>query len=654
MRNQIYNFVTWLFGLKRSTKGMLLLAIDILIVATAVPLAFLIRLESIHFLFEKTTYQVCGITIFSTILIFQLRGLYSAFTRYFSLNNFVTITAGTVFTAAILIACVYFFGLQIPRSVPLISAVLTIISLAGFRRTVGYISQNLNRGQKLNIAIYGAGTAGAQLMSALKWNPGYQVCHFIDDDPKLTGQTIAGVPINSFDETKKKFKQLKIDTLLLAVPITFGDARSKILNLLSEHSFKVKFIPSLSSLIRGAPNITEMQDLNIEDLLGREPVEPEIALMTKTITGKSVLVTGAAGSIGSELCRQIIQWAPKELILLDMSEFAIYKLSQELDSLHSTLKIDILPIIGLVQDPQCLRRIFDIFDVDTVYHAAAYKHVPLMEQNVVQCITNNVFGTLNLAEYASKAGVNHFILISTDKAVNPTNFMGASKRLSELICKSITANQLTTKFAIVRFGNVLGSSGSVVPLFKKQIEMGGPVSLTNKDATRFFMTIPEAAQLVIQAGSIASGGEVFVLDMGKSIRILDLAKKMITLSGNKPVLDTQPTNRNEISINTVGLRPGEKLHEELSYNADLKPTLHPRIWATSEESISFSELELLLTDLRESVAENKEQKIFQALKTLIPDLPNFSTSTDIFISRASETKSNVSAYPETKSLKSLN
>jgi FlaA1/EpsC-like NDP-sugar epimerase len=327
-------------------------------------------------------------------------------------------------------------------------------------------------------------------------------------------------------------------------------------------------------------------------------------------------------------------WKPKKLILLDVSEFAIYTLLEELKQHPASSRIDLIPLIGSVQDRQFIEKIFNRFSADTIYHAAAYKHVPLMEQNVMQCITNNVFGTLNMAELAIAAKVKHFILVSTDKAVNPTNFMGASKRLAEIICQTLTTQNTKTCFSIVRFGNVLGSSGSVVPLFKKQIEKGGPITLTHLDVTRYFMTIPEAAQLVIQSGSIAKGGDVFVLDMGKPIKIVDLAKRMITLSGLRPVLDvSEKVKEDEIAITVSGLRSGEKLFEELAYHANLMETIHPRINTTAEIPMPFDQLKLLLEGAEAAIRDSDHQKLYQVIAKVTKGVSGVAGSSDVFIRR---------------------
>ena len=469
-------------------------------------------------------------------------------------------------------------------------------------------------------------------MEALRKNQNYSVKMLIDDNTKMHGKNIGGIQIYKLNDAAEKIKNLEINILLLAAPGDIDVLRSQFFNELSEHPLKVKTIPSVSSLISGRFEIAELKDLKIEDLLGREPVQNNPQLMAKTITGKTVLVTGAGGSIGSELCRQIVLWKPRKLILMDLSEFAIYTLLEELKQHLCNPSISFVPLIGSAQDRPFIKKIFDSFSIDTTYHAAAYKHVPLMEQNVMQCIANNVFGTLNVAELASAAEVKHFILISTDKAVNPTNFMGASKRLAEIICQNLSTQNTKTCFSIVRFGNVLGSSGSVVPLFKKQIEKGGPITLTHLDVSRYFMTIPEAAQLVIQSGSIAKGGDVFVLDMGKPIKIIDLAKKMATLSGLQPVLNSKAQLQDgEILITVTGLRPGEKLSEELTYSANLMGTIHPRIKTTVEKLIKRDELQSILTIARDAIRDDDHQRLYKVIGKVSKRCADAEKSIDVFI-----------------------
>ena len=456
----------------------------------------------------------------------------------------------------------------------------------------------------------------------------------IDDNPKLHGQSLGGVKIEGFDAARKKQTLYEIDTILLAMPTAPFEVHQRIFDLLTETPVKVKSIPDLTSLIAGTADITELRDIDIVDLLGREPADPDSQLLGKTVTGKTVLVTGAGGSIGSELCRQIAAQAPKHMVLLDISEFAIYSLVQQLQKTQPS--VTFTPLIGSVQDQLFVSNVFNNFAIDTIYHAAAYKHVPLMEQNVIQCIANNVFGTRNMAEAAVAAQVGHFILVSTDKAVNPTNFMGASKRLAELVCQDFASTQIKTRFAVVRFGNVLGSSGSVVPLFKQQIAAGGPVTVTHTDVIRYFMTIPEAAQLVIQAGSLAKGGDIFVLDMGKPVKILDLAKKMITLSGKKPILENERiAGAGEIAIRITGLRPGEKMFEELSYSDNLTGTSHPRIMTTDDRSLSGDNLRKLLDITAQAIALDDHQKLFKIVRQVCNGVATDKTSSDVFFNSRS-------------------
>ena len=621
--------VTWLFALESWQKRLILLGFDSVVIPLSVLLALAARLESHDFFYQIDSYIACAVVFICSMALFFVRGFYNAFTRHITIDTAFTIIVAAAASALALLALIIFGGLQIPRSVPFIQAAFSVVGIASLRFFIRAIGQNINRAARKNIAIYGAGMAGRQLIEALKWNSQYRVCQIIDDDPKLHGQSLGGVKIEGFDAARKKLTLYEIDTILLAMPTAPFEVHQRIFDLLTETSVKVKSIPDLTSLIAGTADITELRDIDIVDLLGRDPAEPDPQLLGKTITGKTVLVTGAGGSIGSELCRQIAAQAPAHMVLLDISEFAIYSLLQELEKTHPSLAIT--PLIGSVQDQPFVAKVLGKFAIDTIYHAAAYKHVPLMEQNVMQCIANNVFGTRNTAAAAVAAQVKHFILVSTDKAVNPTNFMGASKRLAELVCQDFASTQSTTKFAIVRFGNVLGSSGSVVPLFKQQIAAGGPVTVTHADVIRYFMTIPEAAQLVIQAGSLAKGGDIFVLDMGKPVKILDLAKKMITLSGKKPVLETEGTaGAGEIAIRVTGLRPGEKMFEELSYSDNLTGTAHPRIMTTDDSSLSGDNLEALLDAAVDAIAVDDHQKLFKLVRQVCNGVASNKTSSDVF------------------------
>ncbi|MBI3728814.1 MAG: polysaccharide biosynthesis protein [Burkholderiales bacterium] len=447
------------------------------------------------------------------------------------------------------------------------------------------------------IAIYGAGKAGAQLATALRAG-GESVCAaFIDDNKSVQGSTIGGVKVFAPELLKDLADRHDIREILLAMPSISKTRQKQILDQLEPLKLKIKVTPSIQSLVNGELRVQDIREVEIEDLLGRDQVEPDARLLSICITGKRVMVTGAGGSIGSELCRQILRQRPAKLVLLEMSEYALYAIEQELTGLRQHLKLDveILPFLGSILDSAKLDRIFTTCEVETLYHAAAYKHVPLVEHNPAEGIRNNVFGTLSVAQAAMAARVKNFVLISTDKAVRPTNVMGATKRLAELILQACSRRQQHTRFCMVRFGNVLGSSGSVVPLFRKQIMAGGPITLTHPEITRYFMTIPEAAQLVLQAGAMGEGGDVFVLDMGEPVRIIDLARRMVHLSGLEVKSETTPDGT--IEIQHVGLRPGEKLYEELLIGDNVEGTSHPLIMRAQENELPWDQLNALLQEL---------------------------------------------------------
>jgi FlaA1/EpsC-like NDP-sugar epimerase len=634
MYGLMQNLKIWLFGLNRWKKRLLQIIFDSLAAPVALLLAFFMRLETTDYLYQPDTYIGVLIAMLTILAVFAGRGLYNNITRHISIETAYNIAIGGAVSCTVLLSSILLLKLEIPRSVPPIYAMLLCAFVAAMRLFIRALGQTMTKEKRENVAIYGAGAAGIQLMDALRESPNYRVRLFIDDKRELNGKNLGGVPISNLGHAKKKFKQLEIKTLLLATPGNIDATRHKVFDVLLEYPLKVKTVPSISSLISQRAEITQLKDIKIEDLLGRKPVEHNPDLMAKTIADKTVLVTGAGGSIGSELCRQIILWKPKKLILLDVSEYATYSVLEELKQ-HSAIDgVNLIPLIGSVQDRQFVKKIFDHFSPETIYHAAAYKHVPLMEKNVMQCIANNVFGTLNMAELAIGATAKHFILVSTDKAVNPTNFMGASKRLAEIICQTLSTQNTKTCCSIVRFGNVLGSSGSVVPLFKKQIEKGGPVTLSHPNITRYFMTIPEAAQLVIQSGSIAKGGDIFVLDMGKPIKIVDLAIRMITLSGLRPVLDVSAKlNDDEIAITISGLRPGEKLFEELSYSPNLLGTIHSRINITAETPMKLEKLQGLLDTARDAIRDDDHQKLYQMISSVTNGVSAPSQSSDLFIER---------------------
>jgi FlaA1/EpsC-like NDP-sugar epimerase len=461
----------------------------------------------------------------------------------------------------------------------------------------------LKRASRPKVLIYGAGTTGRQLAAAMANSHEMQVTGFLDDDDRLHGHMLNGQPIYNPADLDSLASTLNISDVLLAMPSLSRRRRNEILNQLRTTHMAVRTLPSLTDLAQGKVSISDLRELDIDDLLGREPVAPNHILLAKNIVGKVVLVTGAGGSIGSELCRQILAVGPSKLLLIEQSEFALYGIHQELEEKLSGRDIVLVPLLASVQDDDRMREIMSTWHPDTVYHAAAYKHVPLVEHNPAAGIKNNVLGTLRTAQAAAENGVTDFVLISTDKAVRPTNVMGASKRLAEMALQALAAHQAGTaggitggtKFSMVRFGNVLGSSGSVVPKFRQQIRDGGPITLTHPDVTRYFMTIPEAAQLVIQAGAMAKGGDVFVLDMGQPVKIMDLARRMVELSGLTVKDEEYPEGDIEIAV--TGLRPGEKLYEELLIGDNPKPTVHPRIMKAHEDFMPWAEFETKLKAL---------------------------------------------------------
>ena len=476
----------------------------------------------------------------------------------------------------------------------------------------GYFKQN----DRTKVIIYGAAKAGVQLANALNAGDSFLCVAFIDDNPQLLGSSMAGIAVHTPNAIDKLSKQ-GVKEIFLALPSISKARQKQILDQLEAYKLRIKVTPSIKSLVNGELRVQDIRDVEIEDLLGRDPVEPDEKLLATCITDKNVFVSGAGGSIGSELCRQILRQRPKRLILLDMSEYSLYTIEQELSALALQIAAHckITPFLGSIRDNQKLAEIFKHFQVDTVYHAAAYKHVPLVEHNPIEGILNNVFGTLTLAQTAIDAQVKQFVLISTDKAVRPTNVMGATKRLAELILQAHARRQNTTRFCMVRFGNVLGSSGSVVPLFRKQIMQGGPITLTHKEITRYFMTIPEAAQLVLQAGAMGAGGDVFVLDMGEPVRIIDLAKRMVHLCGLEVRSEEHPDGN--IVIEEVGLRPGEKLYEELLIGDKVERTTHPLIMRAQEAELPWTELHPALQELEQTCDAFDYEKVRHLIQQLV-------------------------------------
>ncbi|MFZ5841764.1 MAG: polysaccharide biosynthesis protein [Pseudomonadota bacterium] len=586
----------------RAIKRFISVAVDCLLIPLTIIAAASLRLGALYVPDSINESLTILLTTLVTVFIFARVGLYRAILRYLSTRAMGTVILAVSVSAILLAALQFVFRTDMPRSVPFIYWALTTIAVGGSRFTVRAYIQRLTRKVKTPVVIYGAGAAGSQLATALSVGHEYDPIAFIDDNPELQNSTVQGLTIFPPKHLPMLISRHQVSVVLLALPSISAARRREIILSLEPYNVKVQTIAGMSDLVSGKARIEEVRDLDIEDLLSRDPVQPNVMLLSRCIATKNVMVTGAGGSIGAELCRQVLQQAPAQLILLEQSEYALYTIQMALEEMraHLKLNVEIIPLLGSVQNRKLMHSVMKSFAINTVYHAAAYKHVPMVEYNMIEGVNNNVFGTWNTAMAAIEAGVESFVLISTDKAVHPTNLMGATKRMAELCLQALAEHQTGTRFCMVRFGNVLGSSGSVVPLFKEQIRMGGPVTVTHPEVRRYFMTIPEAAQLVIQAGSMGLGGDVYVLDMGEPIKIADLAKQMIHLMG---LTVRDETNKNgDIEIRYTGLRPGEKMHEGLLIGDDVTGTDHPRILRASEVFLPYKELVKVLDGLRQACA----------------------------------------------------
>lgn len=575
-----------------------------------------------------------SVTVFASLVlaipIFIFSGLYRAIFRYNGLPALLAVCKAMLSYGLIYAFVFTFIGIPgVPRTIGLIQPVLLLffvgLSRMFARFWLGGLYLDLVRKAKLpQVLIYGAGSAGRQLALAMASSSDMKVIGFLDDDVRLHGSLLNELPIYNPNVLGCLISSFSITDVLLALPSATRERRNLILNKLAEYKLAVRNMPDLGDIASGRLTVNDLRELDIDDLLGREPVNPNALLLNRNTNGKTVLVTGAGGSIGSELCRQILGCTPQKLLLLDMSEFALYQIHQELQTFLAAQADEaeatqLIPLLASVCDAVRMQDIMGTWKPQTVYHAAAYKHVPLVEHNPAEGVRNNVLGTCVTAEAAVANGVHNFVLISTDKAVRPTNVMGASKRLSEMVLQALAQHhslKACTTFTMVRFGNVLGSSGSVVPLFRGQIKSGGPITLTHADITRYFMTIPEAAQLVIQAGAMGTGGDVFVLDMGHPVRIFDLAKRMVELSGL--ILRDEMYPDGDIEIAITGLRPGEKLFEELLIGDNPQPTQHTRIMKANEEFMPWHELQLQLDQIYMAIQTNDVRKIRCFLQSLVP------------------------------------
>lgn len=613
-----------LIDLARPVRQSLAVVLDLILCVVAVWLAFYLRLGAWDF-WSGPVLFVAALTAFIWLLLALRLSIYQSIMRFTGGRTVLSLALGCALLALVLM--VVLFPLRIggvPRTVALILPLVLFVLLSLSRMLVSHMLVDVLHMAKAEapprrVLIYGAGFAGTQLAASLRREQGIFVVGFVDDDRRLDLSRIDGLTVWRADRLTEILSRQQIDEVLLAMPSATRARRREIIEALQARSISIRSLPSVANIIDGQVSVSDLREVQVEELLGRDAVAPNEILLGKTLVGKRVLITGAGGSIGAELCRQIVRCRPSQLVLVDQSEFGLYAIESELRAAldAEALGCDLVAELGNVADRDTAFRLFERWRPQTVYHAAAYKHVPMIEANPISGLRNNIFGTLHCCLAAEAVKVETMILVSTDKAVRPANVMGASKRVCELILQSRAAAQKRTLFAMVRFGNVLGSSGSVVPRFKAQIAAGGPVTVTHRDVTRYFMTIPEAAQLVIQAGGMAKGGDVFVLDMGQSVRIHDLAAAMIRLSG-LTVRDAEHPE-GDIEIAEVGLRPGEKLYEELLIGENPQKTIHERIVRADEAMVPWPELNVYLDRMQQSVLAGDADALLALLKLIVPE-----------------------------------
>ena len=616
-----------LLTLPRNIKKIIFVIHDVAVIFVAFWFAQNLKASYSQEWSSPANWLAFAATAILTILVFTRLGLYRAVTRYVSTKVLTTAVLGSAISGVLFFLSVLLFEQRLRLALPVAYFLMLVVLIAGSRIMLRTRLTNRHRKQMIPVIIYGAGQSGRQLLEAIKQVSEYNAVAFVDDNAAIQRMVIYDLPVHKPSEIGNLINRYGVEKILLAIPSASTEVRKNIIHQLEAYPCEVLTIPGMKDLVDGKISASSLKKVSVVDLLGRDPVAPHPELMAADISGKVVMVTGAGGSIGSELCRQIIRNQPAKLILFELSEFSLYSIDKELRNVQtaSGTAIEVLPILGSVQHRKRLFTIMQAFGVQTVYHAAAYKHVPMVEFNTIEGVRNNIYGTMFCAQAAIDARVETFVLISTDKAVRPTNTMGASKRMAELVLQALAAEPgQSTRFCMVRFGNVLGSSGSVVPVFEQQIAIGGPVTLTHADITRYFMTIPEAAQLVIQAGAMGKGGDVFVLDMGDSVKIIDLAKQMIRLSGLEVKDAAHPEG--DIEIQVTGLRPGEKLYEELLIGDEVQKTTHPRIMTASEVMLSWDVLSDIITRMDEACRQSDQL----ALRRLLLEAPTgFAPKDDI-------------------------
>ncbi len=616
-----------ILALPRQKKRLIMLIADAIAIPMALWAALILKFDRIDPVLERTAVYFL-VALCAALVSFTTLGLYRAVIRFMGPRAMLNVVAGVTASVLVLIAFDRLISdAEVPLSAFMIFWALAVLYALGSRFFVRYLfARTLNGHSATRVAIYGAGDAGARLASVLLGGPDFEPVAFVDDKKALQGSSINGMTVYGSDLLPQLVRDLQIDRVLLAMPSASRRRRREILTSLEPLGLHVQSLPHLSDLIAGKARIDELRDVDVGDLLGRDPVPPNPRLFASTVRGKCVLVTGAGGSIGSELCRQIMPLSPRCLVLFEVSEIALYNIERELNDIaaRDDLPVQVVPLLGNAHHRHRVREVFAAFGVQTVYHAAAYKHVPIVEHNIIEGVHNNVISTWYTAEAAIESGVETFVLISTDKAVNPANVMGATKRLAELVLQALQERSSSTRFCMVRFGNVLASSGSVVPLFQEQIRRGGPVTVTHPDVIRYFMTIPEAAQLVIQAGAMAKGGDVFVLDMGRPVRIDDLARRLVNLMG-LTVRDAH-NPEGDIEIEYTGLRTAEKLFEELLIGTNVTGTDHPMIMRAIEHRLPWQRMQQLLNELLVALASFDCQR---ALALLADSVAEYSRGLEI-------------------------
>ena len=640
--NTLYKFSRRVLAMSRETKQLVVMKVDTVLCLLSVWASFYLRLgEFFNYATGMPILLTSAVSVVLAIPIFLWSGLYRAIFRYSGMPAMLTMTRATLIYGIFYTGIFTIIGVKgVPKTIGLIQPILLFL-LVGASRAIarvwlgGLYQLEIKKSSLPQVLIYGAGSAGRQLASGMASSYEMHVVGFLDDDDRLHGHVLNGLLIYNPADLEEIASHKAITDVLLAMPSTSRERRYQIIRLLSKLKLSVRTLPGLSDIATGKVALSDVRELDIDDLLGRDPVKPNGLLLNRNTHNKTVLVTGAGGSIGSELCRQVLKTQPRRLLLVEMSEFALYQIHQEIQLRYtsSAKDLEVVPLLASVCDEVRMHEIMDTWKPQTVYHAAAYKHVPLVEHNPAEGVRNNVWGTKVCAKAAIRNGVQNFVLISTDKAVRPTNIMGATKRLAEMVLQALaevkpsvdsstrnvsnSVKNTKTCFSMVRFGNVLGSSGSVVPLFREQIKNGGPITLTHPEITRYFMTISEAAQLVIQAGAMGSGGDVFLLDMGEPVRIYDLARRIVELSGL--TLRNEKNPHGDIEIKVTGLRPGEKLYEELLIGDDPKPTQHPRILKAHEKFVPWEQLQGQLRSLNLALSVNDVPVIRSFLQQLVTE-----------------------------------